>query len=125
MLTNSQGNNAPFALGGTDSTKSTIRALILTNSNYLQEGIQSLCRDAAHSIIPVGSYADAPLTASGDLKGGSPWSYCSGVRDRYGCGNGAYVDNVYEIKVNEGANQNTMFYLGVLEIDVSRIRNPH
>lgn len=124
MLTNSQGNNAPFALGGTDNTRSTLRAFVITDDNYLQEGILSLCRDAAHSIIPIGSYADAPLVGSGDLKGGV-WSYCTGFRDKYGCSNGLWIENVYEIKLNESVNKNTTYFLSVIEMDLSRIRNPH
>lgn len=123
MLTNSQGNNAPFALGGTDNTRSTIRAMVITNNNWLQEGVMSLCRDAAHSMIPCGSYADYPIAGSGDLKATS-WSYCADFFDKYGCNNGLWVENVYEIKLNERVNMNTSFYLGVLEFDVSRIRQP-
>lgn len=125
MLTNSQGRNMPFALGGTDNTKSTIRAFCISNSNYLQEGIGSLCRDAAHSIIPIGSYTDAPLTASGDLKSGNPWSYCNDFYAKYGCANGCWIENVYEIKTNERANGNLTYYLQTIEFDISRIRNTH
>jgi hypothetical protein len=121
MLTNSLGNNVPFALGGTDNTKSTINAFIITNDNWLQEGVGSLCRDAAHEIIPFGSYADAPLTASGDLKGQS-YNYCTGIYQKYGCSNGLYIENVYEVKIADKVNQNNTFFTEVVQFDLSKIR---
>lgn len=121
MLTNSQGNNTPFALGGTDTSRSTINALVITNDNWLQEGVSSLCKDTAHSIIPFCSYADAPLEASGDLKGES-YNYCTRIYNRYGCAQGLYIENVYGTKISDKVNQNNTFFAEVIQFDLSKIR---
>lgn len=124
MLTNAKGYNEPWALGGQDATKQTLRAFMITNSNYLQEGVQSLLQDMAHTYIPLAPYTAAPITSSGDLKT-IPWSYCTGIRDVYGCGQGLYIENVYPYKVPENLNKNVTSYIGAVEIDVIKPRFAH
>lgn len=124
MLTNARGQNDPWALGGTDNSLNTIRAFIITDSNYLQEGVNSILQDSAHTTIPFAPYSAAPITASGDLKT-VPWSYCTGIYDLFGCANGLYIENVYAYKLNEKANKNSTFFLSAVEIDLSKPRNPH
>lgn len=121
MLTNTRGQNKPWALGGTDDSKNTIGVFAITNSNYLQDGLNSILQDAAHSTIPYVQIGAAPITASGDLKAAT-WSYCADVADAIGCLNGAYVQNVYMHKVSDKANRSTTFYLSSCDIDLSKPR---
>ena len=124
MLTNAKGHNDPWALGGQDVTKQTLRAFMITNSNYLQEGVQSLLQDMAHTYIPLAPYTSAPITSSGDLKT-IPWSYCTGIQGVYGCGSGLYIENVYPYKISEAKNKNVTFFLGAVEIDIEKPRFTH
>lgn len=121
MLTNARGENDPWALGGIDDSKNTVRAFIITDSNYLQDGVNSLLQDAAHQTIPFVPYSVAPWTVSGDLKS-YPWSYCTGVYDVFGCAGGLYIENVYAYKINERANKNSTFYVSAVEVDLSKPR---
>lgn len=121
MLTNARGENKPFALGGMDDSTNTVRAFVISDSNYLQEGINSLIQDAAHTTIPFAPYGSMPITASGDLKT-VPWSYCTGIYDYYGCDNGLYIENVYMYKISPDRNKATSFYLSALELDISKPR---
>ncbi len=123
MLTNTRGQNKPWALGGTDDSKNTIGAFIVTNSNYLQDGVNSLIQDMAHSMIPYVPATVAPITASGDLKAAS-WSYCGDIRDPYTCNNGVFVENVYMHKVSDRRNKSTTFFLAACDIDFSKPRMP-
>jgi hypothetical protein len=123
MVTNARGQNDPFALGGMDNSKNSIRVFMITDSNYLQDGANSLLQDAAHQTIPFAPYSATPITASGDLKDPS-WSYCSGIRDTYGCLNGLYVDGVYGYKISEKANKATSFFLSAVDLDLSKPRFP-
>lgn len=120
MLTNDRQYNDPWALGGTDITRNTVTAMVLTKDNWLQESIGSLFADMAHSYVPYCTYADAPIGASGDLKS-APWSYCTGIRDRFGC-NQLYIEKAYSSKVNEQPNRNSSFYVALLEFDTSFVR---
>jgi hypothetical protein len=121
MLTNAHGKNKPWALGGVDDSKNTIRAFIVSDSNYLQDGVHSLLQDAAHQTIPYAPYSAAPWTISGDLKN-PPWSYCSGIYNTYGCAGGLYIENVYTYKITEWANKNSTFFVSAMEIDLSKPR---
>lgn len=124
MLTNTRGENKPWALGGTDDSKNTVGAFIITNSNYLQDGVNSLLQDTAHSTIPYVPASAAPITASGDLKS-SPWSYCTDILGQYGCNNGMYVQNVYMHRVSDKVNRSTTFFLAACDLDLSKPRMPN
>jgi hypothetical protein len=124
MLTNTRGENKPWALGGTDDSKNTIGAFIITNSNYLQDGVNSLLQDTAHSTIPYVPASAAPITASGDLKTVG-WSYCTDISDAYTCLNGLYVQNVYMHKVSDKVNRSTTFFLAACDLDLSKPRMPN
>lgn len=124
MITNSQGHNEPWALGGMDNTKQTMRAFVICDNNYLQEGILSLIQDTAHTYIPLAPYSAAPITASGDLKS-PPWSYCTGIKDFYTCASGLYIDNVYPYKLSERTNRNPTFFISAVEMDISKPRFTH
>ncbi len=121
MLTNARGENDPWALGGIDDSKNTVRAFIISDSNYLQDGVNSLLQDAAHQTIPFVPYSVAPWTASGDLKA-PPWSYCSGIFNTFGCAGGLYVQNVYAYKISDKVNRNSTFFVSAVEIDLSKPR---
>lgn len=125
MLTNAHGENEPFALGGMDNSKNTVRAFIISDTNYLQEGVNSIMQDAAHTTIPFVSHGLWPLNASGDLKvGASGWSYCRDVFDAIGCEGGLYIDNVFDYKMSERTNNSTSFFISSCEIDLSKPRFP-
>lgn len=120
ILTNSRGNNEGFALGGLKQTNNVIRGFIISDSNYLQEGINSLLTDTAETYIPFCSYADAPIGTSGNLKGVN-YNYCTGIRDKYGC-NKLYIEDAYSFKINERANSNVSYMLSIIELDVNMVR---
>ena len=124
MITYARGKNEPWALGGMDNSKNTMRVVVLSNTNYLQEGVNSLLQDSAHSYIPLAPYTTYPITASGDLKS-PPWSYCTGIQGVYGCGNGLYIKNVYDYKISDKVNRNATFFLSAIELDVEKPRFTH
>jgi len=123
MVTNARGFNQEWALGGMDDSKNIIRCFAITRDNYLQDGVNSIMQDSAHSYIPYAPYSATPITSSGDLKS-PPWSYCTGVADVYGCNNGLYIENVYDFKISDKVNRNVTFFLSVMDFDLSKPRFP-
>jgi hypothetical protein len=121
ILTNSSTSNKGFALGGLKQTDTTIRCFIISDNNYMQEGIGSLLTDVSQKYIPLCSYSDAPIGTSGDLKG-LDYNYITGIRDKYGCGNAIYIENSYAFKMNSKANKNTSFALSMVELDLNKVR---
>lgn len=122
IVTNAYTMNEAFELGrGLEKTDTTFRIYTISDSNFSQEAVNTLLTDSAHSSIPIVQYSDAPLTFSGDLKGGY-YSYAA-LQATYGCA-GIYVKNVYSMKVNDRINQNSTFYISVHEFDLEAIRAP-
>lgn len=125
ILTNSNEENAPWALGGVDNTKNTFVGYVISpsarNSNgfYLQEGVNSFVRDMAHKCFPVVSYADTPWNTSGELKSGY---YCYDTTVAPYCPPQGYIENVYNTRINQRANKTTSFAVSVVEWDTSVVR---
>jgi hypothetical protein len=128
MVTNARGMNEPWALGGMDKSINIIRCFAITSNNYLQEGVNSIIQDAAHSYIPLAPISAAPLTnvsmtATGTLK--TPgWSYCNDIKNTYGCANGLYIDGTYSFKIGERSNMNPDFLISIMDVDLSKPRMP-
>lgn len=121
MVTNSRGINQPWALGGMENSENTLKCFTISNLPYIQEGVQSLLQDSAHSYIPLATYADAPITASGDLK--TPgWSYCTDIEGVFGCAQGLYIKNCYEYVISDRANNSPTFLLSISDVEVEKPR---
>lgn len=121
VLTNASENNEPYAMGGLDETKNTIRAYIISNSYYQQEGINSYFRDLSRQYFSLVSYGDVPITSSGDLKTGY---YCyNDLCAKYGVA-GIFIENVYNLKISQKSNNSTSFSVTVSEFDLNTVRQP-
>jgi hypothetical protein len=69
------------------------------------------------------TYADTPITASGDLK--TPgWSDCADIKDTFGCANGLWVNAVYAYKLGDHTNNNPTFLLSINDFEVEKPRLP-
>lgn len=62
--------NVPFAFGGEDDTKSTIRLTIINDKYNKNIDLISLLKDQCQSYFPILSISDTPLDKYGDLKTG-------------------------------------------------------
>ncbi len=121
ILTNAWEENKPFALGGLDSTENIIRAYIISNSSFQQEGINSYFRDLARQYFTMVNFGDVPITSSGDLKSGY---YCyNDLCSRYGV-TGGFIENCYGMKISQKSNNATSFFISAYEFDTSIIRQP-
>lgn len=121
MITNARENNVPWALGGEQRSDNRIQAFIISNSNYLQEGINSICTDSSYKTIPFVGSDMTPIAASGDLKAGT-YNYCTGIFEAIGCENGIWIQSVYVNKISERINKNTTFYVSTADFDLQKAR---
>lgn len=124
ILTNANEQNDPFALGGLDQTRNTIRAYIISNNGWNQEGSQSWIRDLARTTFALASYSAAPLIVpSGDLKGGN-YNYVTGICQAIGLTPGVYIEQVHGLKLSQKTNNTTTLQVAVMEIDCNTVRQP-
>lgn len=127
ILTNAREHNDPWALGGLDNTQNTIRGYIISPSNspYLQEGVNSLCRDMALQWMSLVGVGNMPYLSNGDLKPQyATGGFCySNLCQQFGPA-GVYIESSYEVRVNQRINNATSFNISVAEWDLSTIREP-
>lgn len=115
-------NLTPFALGGLDNSKTTFSFVTLVESDYQLKACLSLFRDSRYSYIPLLSIAQDPLNGFGDLKSGIPYNYQSLI-EQYGTpGNLIYIETARASKVSDRIKLNPMLFAGVIDLDVSFIR---
>lgn len=120
ILTDSYNVNEPFAFGGQDSSKKTIRAFVISDNNYAQEAVMSLMIDSARSYFPIISSTLSPINGFGDIKGGS-YNYVNMVANSTPT---VMIDGVYSIKMGEKSNKNKNFAITILEFDTVTVRYP-
>lgn len=113
----------PFALGGLDNSKTTFSIVALVESDYQLKGVLSLFRDARYKYIPLLDITQDPLNGFGDLKSGIPYNYQSLV-EQYGTpGNLLYIESVRAGKVSDRIKLNPQLFAGMIDLEVSFIRN--
>lgn len=124
ILTNANEVNDPFAIGGLDQTRNTMRVYIISNNNWQQEGAQSWIRDLARTYFALASYGDMPLTTPGnDLKTGG-FNYNIDICNRYGLTPGVWIEGVHGFKFSQRTNQTSTFTVAVMEVDTNVMRAP-
>lgn len=101
FIKNNGGENTPFALGGHEATRTSVRAVVLADSQFDLDALGSIFKDQARVKIPILPDEKYPFDALGGLK--------SGVYNYSGLVSGVQ-DNVYlkEVEVSR-------FSLGYME----------
>lgn len=125
ILTNANSQNDPFALGGLDQTRNTMRAYIITNvrGGWIQEGAESWLRDLARTYFALAPYSAAPITASGDLKTGG-FNYITDICNVYGLTPGVWIEEIHAFKLSQKASDSNSLMASVVEIDTNYVRTP-
>ncbi len=122
FVTNAQSENDPFALGGLNQTRNTLRCYIVSQASkpFAAEGVDSYLRDMSYqyfSLVPMGV---APfISVSGDLKSGR---FCyPEVCSQFGVA-GVYIEDTHSLKIGQPANGATSFTVSIAEIDTNTLR---
>jgi len=124
ILTNANDRNDPFAFGGLDQTRNTIRTYIISNNGFNQEGAQSWIRDLARTYFALAPFGAAPLIVpSGDIKG-SDFNYQTGICQTYGLTPGVYIEAIHGFKLSQRASDTVTFQASVMEVDTNTLRQP-
>ncbi len=115
--------NEGFALGGMDQTNSTIKAVVLADSDYQLDGALSIFADSARKTVPKIPFSGHPSTEYGDIKGGS-YNY-TGLAASY-TDTPFFIDDVTVSKFSQRA-QNSIpgdIKVGFMDFDISTQRFP-
>ena len=88
------GKNIPHSYGGTDLTRTTIRAIVLARSSYELDAVCSIFRDFKGKDIPLIPEKDMPFNSMGAYTGGFNYlNSVSGIEDT------SYIDEVFVSRI--------------------------
>ena len=115
--------NEGFALGGMDQTNSTIKAVVLADSDYQLDGALSIFADSARKTVPQIPFTGHPSTEYGDIKGGS-YNYTT-LAASY-TDTSFFIDDVTVSKFSQRAQSSIPgdIKVGFIDFDISTQRFP-
>ena len=119
------GENVPFAFGGEDSTKTTIRCIALGSNSFSLDGLISILSDSARKVFPVFGPQDFPFNYFGDFKNGNSFNYKS-ICATQPQSSLVYIDRVTVSKLDEidNAKINKKCVAALIDFELSDIRTP-
>lgn len=115
--------NEPFALGGMDTTNTTIKTIILSDTDWKLDGSISIFEDSARKYFPVFTGSQFPFTYYGNTKSGYNYNdLCSNANQSQLC----YIERVRVKKFDERVNRLVGNQIGgaIVEWDVVSYRDP-
>lgn len=127
-LKNVGGSNVPFAFGGQDKSLMTIRAVVVSDSSFKLDAVNSIFRDLNKTNFALFQSSDLPFNALGSTTDGS-FNYntlsSSIISD---ASKSVYVENVIVNKVSNylenGKKLNKNVYLSYVDFDLEIPRFP-
>lgn len=127
FLKSDGGYNEPAAFGGMDSTNIRLKLIILTDSMYSLNSINSVIRDTCKTDIPIFNSGQMPFNIFGNFISGS-YNYTNIANSIKQEGNTAYIDEVYVSKYNQAYNDlrkiNPKIYWSIIDIETQKHRYP-
>lgn len=125
FIKNNGGENEPFALGGQDATKTNLRAIVLSDSQFSLDALCSIFKDQARVYVPILSDEKYPLNALGGLKTGV-YNYTelvSGIQDK------VYLKNIEVSRFSLGymenlSNTNPDVFKAMIDFELEGYRFP-
>lgn len=117
------GQNDPWAFGGFDRTRTSIKAVILSDDMYKLDGVLSIFSDSRNEVFKILPFSAHPINEYGDVKN-PPYNY-TGLAEASGDGL-FYVDRVFVSKLSEKAKEavQTNLFVGFLDFDIYTHRFP-
>jgi len=120
-----QSANIPFAFGGVDNTMTTIRVVVITDSNYSLDAVLSLFRDSQNVSFKLVNFEDFPFGEFFHVKE-FPYSYPDFISEKSSSRPAAFVERVVVSKLfdRSGTQIPPGLRIGFMDFDISNIRSP-
>ena len=124
-INNASIKNEPFAFGGTNQTRTSMNAVVITQDPYNLDGVLSIFADSFNQCIVDIPYTESAYTEYGDLKSGF-YNY-QNLKTKYINQPKFFVDKVVTSKLNDKERKSLLndLYVGFIDFDISMIRNPN
>jgi hypothetical protein len=124
FLTLGGSSNKPFAFGGMDETVSTLRGVVITESNYTLDGIMSLFRDSTRTTFSLMDFEDFPMGEFNHIKS-HPYKYktLADAASSYCFIEDARVAKLTD-RVREKIAPSKDYKVGFIDFEISKPRTP-
>lgn len=121
-----QISNAPFAFGGMQESTVLGKAVIVSNDQYILDGVLSVFADSQDEGFPVISITGHPINEYGDLKTGY-YNYDDLSNNYANSSLSLFVDSVNCSKMTDKARETlkTDYYVGFIDFQLKRHRYRH
>ena len=120
--------NEPFEFGGTDLTRNMYRILVLADSQFAQDGVNSILRDQKRAYVPILEPGEFPFNALGYATG---YNYTGLTDGKITSNNAAYIDGVYVARFNQNQfsqqirEVNPIAFQSIIDIELTKDRQPN
>lgn len=118
-------SNESFAFGGVDDTKSVIRVVFITDSNYSLDACLSLFRDSKHTCFDLVEFEDFPFGEFFHVKN-FPYYYPDFISEHASKRDSAFIEKVSVSKLfdRSGTQIPQGLRIGFADFHISNIRMP-
>ncbi|MDB4314546.1 hypothetical protein N9955_00805 [bacterium] len=118
----SQSNNKVFAFGGEEDTRTSITVMVLTDNNFVMDGVLNHFRDRSRTCVPIIDFNDFPYGDSFTVKS-FPYEYNALAST---ASSDSMIETVNASRVTEKLNNklNKGFQIGFLNFELSTYRFP-
>ena len=129
FIRQNQLQNEPFSFGGQDLTKNYIRFTVLSDSQFSNDAVNSICADLNNVQIPLLSESQMPFNYLGLLKS-QPYNYLDATAANYNNGELLYIERTSLISFFQRAFDQTLkeinpeVFTSIIDIETSKARYP-
>lgn len=118
-------SNEPWAIGGVDDTRTVIRVVVITDSNYSLDAVLSLFRDAQKTKFELVEFEDFPFGEFFRVKE-FPYSYPEFIKNKTKNRFPAFIERVLVSKLfdRSGTQIPQGLRIGFMDFEISSIRKP-
>lgn len=131
FLKNDGGQNKPLAFGGMDNTQVSFRGLILMDSQFNSDAINSILRDTNNRNLPLINANEMPFNSLGGFKNSIPYNYTGltsqkALNNQYALITHAFVSKfqVRNSLLTEIKDLNANIYFSIVDLDIEMARYP-
>lgn len=116
-------SNEPWAMGGTEDTRTLIRVVVITDSNYSLDATLSLFRDCGRSCFKLIDFEDFPFGQFYHVKD-FPYNYLDFIQSSSSAGSPAFIEKVVVSKLfdRSGTQVPQGLRVGFIDFEVSSVR---
>lgn len=127
FIKNNGGENVPFAFGGLDQTRVSLRAVVLADSQFDLDAVCSIFKDQARTMVPIISNENYPFNALGGTKNGV-YNY-EDLTEDIGHDSEVYVSSVNISRFSLGymenlKNTNPDIFKAIIDFELGAVRKP-